>query len=96
MNDDAVFEGEIRAMLGRRDPGAAPAHLGDAVIERIRRERQRSRFTARSRRLLNAVAGLAAVIVLAVIVLGRPFELGLNLGLARRRPSCQHSSREMA
>jgi hypothetical protein len=80
MNDDAVFEAGIRAMLERRDPGAAPAHLGDAVIERMRRERERSRLTARSRRLVNAVAGLAAAIVLSVIVLGRPFELGSSPG----------------
>lgn len=80
MNEDARFEGEIRAMLGRRDPGSAPAHLGDAVTERLRREREQSRFTLRSRRLVNVVAGLAAAIVLAVIVLGRPFELGSNPG----------------
>ena len=80
MNDDAVFEGEIRSMLRRRDPGAAPTDLADAVIERMRRERERSRLTARSRRLVNAVAALAAAIVLSVIVLGRLFELGSGPG----------------
>lgn len=72
MNDDAVFEREIRSMLGRRDPGSAPAHLSDAVVERLRRDGERSRLKARGRPVLNAAAGLAAVIVLALIVLGRP------------------------
>jgi hypothetical protein len=72
MTDDAVFEAEIRAMLGRRDPGMTPSHLGDAVVERLRRERGRSRLSARSRTVVNAASGLAAAVVLAVIVLGRP------------------------
>jgi hypothetical protein len=80
MNDDAVFEAEIRSMLDRRDPGAALASLGEAIVERLRRDRERSRLRARSRPVVNAVAGLAAVIVLAVIVLGRPGGLGTSPG----------------
>jgi hypothetical protein len=72
MNDDAVFEGEIRSMLRRRDPGSAPANLGDDVVVRLRRDGDRSRWQAVGRPVLNAAAGLVAVVVLAVIVLGRP------------------------
>ncbi len=82
MNDDAVLETDIRAMLGRRDPGSAPPQLGDAVVERLRHERGRSRLSARSRPLVNTVAGLAAVIVLAVIVLGRPSGPGSSPALS--------------
>ena len=72
MTDDAVFEHELRSMLGRRDPASAPAHLGDAVVERLRGDRERSRLQSRGRAALNAAAGLAAVVILAVVVLGRP------------------------
>jgi hypothetical protein len=72
MNDDAILEGEIRSMLGRRDPGSAPADLGDEVVARLRRDGERSRLKALGRPVVNAAAGLAAMVVLAVIVLGRP------------------------
>jgi len=86
MNDDAVFEGEIRSMLGRRDPGSSPAHLGEAVVERLERERARTGAAGRGRLVVNAAAGLAAVVVLAVVVLGRPSGPGARPGL-RPTPS---------
>jgi hypothetical protein len=71
MNEDVLFEGEIRSMLGRRDPAAVPASLGEAVVERLRRDRERSRFRARIRPVVNAAVGLAAAVLLAFIVIGR-------------------------
>jgi len=82
MNDDTAFEAEIRAMLGRRDPGSTPSHLGAAVVERIGLEGRRSRLTARTRPLVNTVAGLAAVVVVTVIVLGRPIGPGSSPGVS--------------
>jgi hypothetical protein len=64
-----------------------PSQLGDAVVGGLRREKGRSKMTARSRPLVNAVAGLAAVIVLAVIVLGRPSGPGSSPGIGSPGPA---------
>ncbi|HLO36683.1 MAG TPA: hypothetical protein VK194_11395 [Candidatus Deferrimicrobium sp.] len=65
MTDDAAFEHDLRAMLGARDPGAAPAALSVRVRDRFA-EAPRSE---RRLRLTGWAIGLGSLAVVAVVVL---------------------------
>lgn len=82
MTDDEL-DGDLRAMLARRDPGPVPAALTVAIREQIVADRRPSRFPA-----LRAWAGgaaavgaIATVIVLAIVI-GRPSDGGPGSSVA--------------
>ncbi len=70
MIDDMTLERDLRALLASRDPGPAPASLAGTVRARIQADRGASRLPVwvRSAVSLAAVAGVAAMIVLGLVV----------------------------